>query len=684
MQIRFNIEYHTKWGECLFLHYADLKEKMTPDGEGHWSIAIETSCLDDFSNYHYEVELHGRFERREWRHHSLENLNAEIKSGKKSHSEAIEINDFWQTIDRCAGTAIPVFSLRSRNSFGVGEFNDLKLMADWAAATGQKVLQLLPVNDTTMTGTWIDSYPYSANSIYALHPQFLNLTEAGVPADEDYIRLRDELNSLPAIDYERVNSEKDRLMRESFKATGRSVCATKKYKAFVAENSHWLLPYAAFRILTARFGTADFSKWEDWSKYDQSAVEDLLKKEKQECNYHCFIQYHLHCQLTEARNYAHSRGVYLKGDLPIGISPTSADAWASPELFHLDSQAGAPPDAFATKGQNWGLPTYNWERMEKDGYAWWKSRMKNMEEYFDLFRIDHILGFFRIWEIPKGASSGLLGHFSPALPYSADYLRDLGFTIPEWQPVPESENVLFIADPRTKDYWHPRIAAHDTEAYKVMDDWHKNEYNRLYDDFFYHRHNGFWKESAMKKLPGLLAGTEMLACGEDLGMIPDCVPEVMRDLFILSLEIQRMPKSSSDTFADVWRYPYMSVCSTSTHDMTPLRAWWKENRDMTNRFYHEVLQENGDAPENCSGRICHKIVKMHTDSPSVLAILPLQDWMSIDEGLRNPDPDSERINDPAVSPHYWRYRMHITLEELLSSSDFNSEVLRLLKESGRA
>ncbi len=682
MHIHFTINYRTLWGENLFLHYGqDGKAGMryVPGSDGTWEVLIENADVRDFSHYHYEVEKDGRFKRREWLYHSI----TETPAGTDG-SGRMEVHDSWQMMPRCAGTAVPVFSLRSRDSFGIGEFNDLKKLVDWAASTGQKVLQLLPVNDTTMTGTWTDSYPYSANSIYALHPQFVHLPDAGVEQDGEYIRLRESLNALPAVDYERVNAEKDRLMRKAFASEWRKTCTTKAYRQFFSDNSHWLLPYAAFRILTARYGTADFREWGEYSAYDPAKADTLLKKEKHEFSYCCFVQYHLHRQLSSARDYAHSHGVYLKGDLPIGISPTSADAWASPELFHLDSQAGAPPDAFAEKGQNWGLPTYNWERMARDGYSWWKSRMKNMEQYFDAFRIDHILGFFRIWEIPCGASSGLLGHFSPALPYTTEYLRGMGFSLPDSGPaVPETENALFVADPHLYGHWHPRIAAQETEAYRALEQDMKDRYNALYDDFFYRRHNGFWKDSAMKKLPELLSSTQMQACGEDLGMIPDCVPEVMADLHILSLEIQRMPKLAHETFADVRRYPYLSVCSTSTHDMNPLRAWWKEDRSLTGKFYHEVLGENGEAPQECEPWICRKVVKMHLDSPSLLAILPLQDWLAIDGKLRNPDPDSERINDPSDNPHYWRYRMHLTLEELLEATGLNTAIRGMAETSGR-
>ena len=573
------------------------------------------------------------------------------------------------------GVAIPVFSLKSEESFGVGEFKDLKKLADWAAKTGQSVIQVLPINDTTMTRTWTDSYPYNANSTFALHPQFISLPEAGVKVNKEYKALQKELNSLPKIDYERVNNEKTRLLQEAFKAIGPEVLESDGYKAFFNANEHWLIPYAAFCVLRDLNCTPEFGKWTELSKYSRSGVEAFRKVHGEKMDFYCWEQYCLDVQLKDAVEYAHSKGIAIKGDLPIGISRTSADAWQYPELFNLDSQAGAPPDAFSEDGQNWGLPTYNWEEMAKDGYGWWKARLRKMSEYFDAFRIDHILGFFRIWEIPLGIKSGLLGHFNPALPYSADELRSKGF---------DPNTKLFVPDPHKPGWYHPRISSQNTDDFHALNDYYKGVYNDLYNDFFYCRHNGFWKEAAMKKLPALLDSTKMLACGEDLGMIPACVPEVMDELHILSLEVQRMPKSPEDTFGDPSTYPYLSVCTTGSHDTSSLRAWWEEDREMTEKYYHEMLHCEGQAPYYCEPWICERIITQHLDSPSMLCILPLQDWLSVDGAVRyQGNPEDERINVPANPRHYWRWRMHLTLEELLASESLNSHLKDMVVASGR-
>lgn len=706
MKLITRVEYYTRWGEELFLRAYGSLFPMKYGPGSVWT--AEMDGLEPGRNVEYRYELHygGLCRRTEWKSHCVlmpqECAGGEVVAEDSWNDVPQELplqsSPFRDGVYRScpghlwkgAGTAVPVFSLRSESSFGVGEFHDLKLLVDWAAATGQKIIQLLPVNDTTMTGTKEDSYPYNANSSFALHPQFMYLPEAGVEEDGEYLRLRTELNSLPAVDYERVNREKHRMLRKAFERKGAGTMRTKAYRAFVSENEDWLMPYAAFCVLRDEFGTADFSLWKtdgmDFSVYDKAAVDKYVSGHRKEAGYYCYIQYHLYLQLSEARDYARSKGIVFKGDLPIGVSRTSADAWVNRHLFNLDSQAGAPPDSFSADGQNWGFPTYNWDEMAKDGYAWWRSRLRTMSRYFDAFRIDHILGFFRIWEIPVPEKSGLMGHFSPALPYSAGELAQMGFE-PEAvrkSPSPErSADVLFIEDPHRKGWWYPRIAAHSTSAYSGLNDCMKQVFNRLYDDFFYHRHNAFWKESAMRKLPALLSETGMLACGEDLGMIPGCVPEVMSEYHILSLEIQRMPKSAGQAFADTAHYPYYSVCTTSTHDMNPLRAWWNEDRQVTERFWHEVLHGTGETPRDCTPEICENIVRMHLYSPSMLTVLPLQDWLSVDGALRFPDPEAERINVPAIPRYYWRYRMHLTLENLLSQDGFNSRIREMIAASGR-
>ncbi len=682
MKAKFTIEYKTEWGESLSLVAGGKKYPMKWNEGGLWSAEIDPCPKALLQKYGYELIRDGLVARQEWSSHSRKPGRGETEfrdswidppagaNFLRAHSNAA----FDRPGYRGAGTAIPVFSLRSEEDFGVGEFYDLKKMADWAARTGQGVLQLLPINDTTMTRDWMDSYPYNANSTFALHPQFLNLPAAGVRQTAAYKKLQAELNALPKIDYVRVNEAKTRLLKGVYEgATGRKVLESEEYKAFVKANEDWLLPYAVFCALRDEFGTPDFKQWGQWAVYSPKKAKAYRAQHPDQVGFACFQQYHLDKQLKETCAYARAKGVVFKGDLPIGISPTSVDAWCHPELFNMDSQAGAPPDAFAEDGQNWGFPTYNWDEMAKDGYAWWKSRLGKMAEYFDAFRIDHILGFFRIWEIPQPEKSGLMGHFSPALPFAQGEIEAQGLPLD-----------LFLQDPHRPGRWHPRINGRKTEAYACLDEGRRQAFDRMYDDFFYRRHNHYWKQQALRKLPELLGSTGMLACGEDLGMIPACVPEVMDAQRILSLEIQRMPKNPEQTFAIPAQYPYLSVCTTSTHDMTPLRAWWEEEDPLLiQRYFREVLGQNGPVPAALTPELSEQIVRQHLDSPAMFTILPLQDWLAIDGTLRYANPREERINVPAICPWYWRYRMHLTLESLLSQDAFNDKVLSLVRGSGR-
>lgn len=664
---------------------------------------------------------------------------------------------FFNNVWRGTGVAIPVFSLRSKKSFGTGEFNDIMLLVDWAKKTGIKLIQLLPVNDTTDTNTWRDSYPYNAISAFALHLLYLNLESVARKQDAAILKeaeeKRKELNDLPEVDYERVLLNKWKLVRQLYKAHKEVFFEEEGYKIFFEDNKEWLVPFAAFCYLRDKNKTADFTQWKQHSVFDKAAIDKLSNttaKHFDEIGIHYFIQYHLHIQLKTATDYAHKNNVIVKGDIPIGVNRHSCDAWMEPALFHMDLQAGAPPDDFAVKGQNWGFPTYNWERMQQDNFEWWHKRFRQMSNYFDAFRIDHILGFFRIWSIPLHAVEGLMGHFEPAIPvhmnefarrgitfeygrFCHPYINDavlielLGekkellktflisnsdgtYTLKEnfsTQRKVEAwfsrlditeENVLLQSSLYTlianvllldagdaeRQQFHFRIDIENTISFKHLDPHTQYLLKELYIDYFYRRQDDFWADQALHKLPGLKKSTNMLICGEDLGMVPGCVPEIMRQLGILSLEIQRMPKQAGVMFFNPANAPYTSVITPSTHDMSTVRSWWEENREKTQYFFNHEMQHPGTAPYFCEPWIVKTIIIQHLYSPAMWSIFQLQDLMGIDSKLRRKDPVEERINVPSIPRYYWRYRMHLPLEQLLNETDFNNEVLSYIRLSGRA
>ncbi len=583
-----------------------------------------------------------------------------------------------------AGVAVPVFSLKSSSNFGIGEFLDLKLLADWCNKVGLKMIQILPINDTRTDGSWDNSYPYKAISTKALHPIYLNLDKMGQlddKSDREYFKQQKEiLNAKDYVDYPEVMKVKEAYFKKIFHQTWNDIKEKEDYKVFFNENKDWLVPYASF------CNQRDY-------KSTRQQVESQSSMSVSEFSY--FLQYHLDKQLKETIDYLHEKGIALKGDIPIGIGRDSVDALANPELFNLDCQAGAPPDAFATEGQNWGFPTYNWVAMAKDDYRWWRERLTHMSRYFDAYRIDHILGFFRIWEIPIEYSQGTMGHFSPALPLeigNGKRVRETGTgngygerdtSLLLSDSVTQRLGDLFLKDKHDSNKFHPRINMHLTQTYNELDETQKETLNKIYDDYFYHRNEALWKAEALKKLPKIIEASDMLVCGEDLGMVPACVPEVMQQLNILSLEVQRMPKKFGATFVNPKENPYLSVDTTSTHDTSTLRGWWEENGELTNRFYREMLGHHEGAPYFAEPWVCKEIIKQHMESSSMWVIIPIQDYIAMDGDFRWDQTQREQINIPANPHHHWCYKMYQSIEELIERNYLNDMISDIIKESGR-
>jgi 4-alpha-glucanotransferase len=658
---------------------------------------------------------------------------------------------------RGAGVAIPVFGLRSNNSLGVGEFTDIKLLVDWVKSTGLKLIQILPVNDTTATHTWTDSYPYAAISAFALHPMYLNLSQATDEANKHLLDAvaddQTRLNKLDTLDYVAVNKLKWSVIRQLYPLQKDALFASSEYQQFFDANKHWLIPYAGFCYFRDKYNTPDFNQWPSHKTYNAGEVEALLQPSSRTYNdvaIYFFVQYHLYAQLKQATQYAHDNGVIVKGDIPIGIYRYGADAWQHPELYHMDVQAGAPPDDFAVTGQNWSFPTYNWEKMREDGFAWWKQRFEEMSNYFDAFRIDHILGFFRIWSIPYESVEGIMGHFEPAIPvyknefnergiwfdykrYCRPYISDqvvnemfgeqqhyvkhtfLDYNgVDQYQLKPDfstqrqienyfswqednehnhwlkkqlfhlvSNVILFEVEGSEGKQFHFRFGMQETSSFKGLDAGTQYQLNELYLDYFFKRQDNFWMHEAMQKLPALKRETNMLVCGEDLGLVPASVPEVIKQLGILSLEIQRMPKDPKREFFHPADAPYLSVITPSTHDLSTIRGWWEEDRERTQRFFNDELGQWGDALYFCDAWINEAIVVQHLYSPAMWSIFQLQDILGIDVNIRRPNPHEERINVPGNPKHYWKYRMHLSLEDLANATEFNEKLAGLVRASGR-
>ncbi len=728
----------------------------------YWSLTIDSDQLHDEIRYKYVIVSLETNEIVTWDQQADRIVllprpdNSEVQIFLNDEGFSYPVGEF-----KGAGVAVPIFSLRTEDGFGVGEFNDMKKLVDWCVITGLKMIQVLPINETVATHSWLDSYPYKSISVMALHPMYLHLPAMGVLKDKDkaaeFDNLKAYLNALSHVDYVAMFSAKARYFKLIFDQNWEQVRKRKDYQKFFNENEGWLKPYAAFCYLRDQYKTSNFREWNEFASYDPDKIDTLCDPANsfhEHIAVHYFIQYHLDKQLREVIAYAHANGISVKGDIPIGISPNSIEAWSEPAYFNLNGQAGAPPDDFAVMGQNWGFPTYNWDEMAKDGYGWWKKRLGMMEKYFDAYRIDHILGFFRIWEIPQHALHGLLGYFKPGLPLTASELEDWGIWFDEERYVkpyirghflheffgdfeeevrknylnevdfgvfelkeafntqrkiynhftPNGQTsdidgktlvirdglmglldeVLFVKDPYSASpKYHPRIAFHFTYAYRELDAYTKDRLNDLYIHYFYRRHDEFWKWHAMNKLPAIVEASNMLVCGEDLGMVPDGVPEVMARLNILSLEVQRMPKNPKVEFGHPADSPYLSVCTTSTHDMSTIRGWWEEDKEKIARFYHKILGHNDLPPFFAEPWVCREIVNQHMHAPAMWVVLPIQDLIAMDGSLRWDQTDKERINVPSDPENKWRYRMILSLDELLNADSFNQDLRSMVHLSGR-
>ena len=720
---------------------------MEPLGCAEWQLSVNVDAILLPLEFKYVIvddETHALVAWEEGDNRSLEGMlppeQTAIPDGSVLvvYGEGLRVKeDTW----RAAGVAVPVFSLRSSRSCGVGDFGDLRLLVDWAVATGMKIIQILPVNDTTLSRSWSDSYPYNIVSAFALHPQYLDLQALGPLRDKKrmtaFMRQQRELNALSYTDYEAVQRVKSDYVRAVFEERGQQTLDSKEFKQWFEDNQEWLVPYA------------------EWlSNNSLISHPSPLTSHPSPLTSIYFIQYHLHLQLKAAADYARQNGVCLKGDVPIGVNRNSVETATHPDFFCLDASTGAPPDNFSPNGQNWGFPTYRWsEGVKADSersplVEWFHRRMRWMEQYFDAIRIDHVLGFFRIWEIPDDAVFGLMGHFSPALPmtqgeieyFGLPFRKDLftrpfindrvlqrlfGLHVPyvrEHFLIPRSyglydlkseydtqqkvrqafdgkgdenslwirdglyrlvSNVLFLEDPRQSEMYHPRIGAWLEPVYEALTAEEKDAYMRLYNNYFYQRHNFFWGDTAMRRLSEVFGHTSMLCCAEDLGMLPECVQPVLDHLRILTLEIQSLPKQSGFEFTHLDGNPYRSVATISTHDMSPLRLWWEESPERTQRYYVSMLQKQGRAPEHLPAHLAEEIIARHLYCPSMLCILSLQDWLAMDSELRSKNPREERVNVPSDPYNRWKYRMHLTIEDLLAATKYNNKVRTMITRSKR-
>ena len=679
---------------------------------------------------------------------SGDNRSQELTPEKNVRYQWNQFVDFGAFAWKGTGVNVQLSSLRTAKSWGVGDFSDLHILTDWCAEAGIRMIQLLPINDTTATFTQKDSYPYSAVSAFAQHPIFLDVQTVAkkykckIPTS--LTKERAILEQATTLEYERVMRLKETLMRMVFSQQKEQFQKEGAFIDFFNDHKHWLVPYAVFCVLRDRHQSADCSSWEIGSEYADEQVAQWIQPEGllyEEVCYYYFIQYHLHLQLSKAVSHAHKKGIIIKGDLPIGVGRHSVETWMYPNLFHMDKQAGAPPDAFTRKGQNWSFPTYNWDAMQLDGYAWWRQRLQHMSHYFDATRIDHVLGFFRIWSIPLSSIEGITGVFEPTHPISEETFRQSGIAFnhhrlcdpyitdgvlqdlfgtdatvirehfldgnrfketcntqramdayitahPQLQVFRQRlfdliTDLILIPDTQQPGAYHFRIDMQHTVSFRNLPADQQQALDRLYVDYFYHRPNDLWYKTAQSKLDAIQQSSDMMICAEDLGMVPDMVEGVLDGRQMLSLQVQRMPKRASQAFSLPAEAPYLTVVTPSTHDMSTIRQWWEDDAGTTSQFFRDILHQSGNPPFYGEPWICRDIIRQHLESPAMWAVFLLQDFLSMDASLRRENPHEERINNPADPDHYWNYRVHLSLESLMTAKAFNQDLVQLIHDAGR-
>ncbi|MGL1891012.1 MAG: 4-alpha-glucanotransferase [Spirochaetaceae bacterium] len=636
------------------------------------------------------------------------------------------------------GAAIPVSSIRSEKSCGIGEFTDLKLFGDWCKNSGLDLIQLLPVNDTGS-----ESSPYSALSAFALHPIYIRISS--LPESKlykkDMEKISKKWNSKPSVNFNGILKDKMSLLKKIYKENIETIKKSKKIKTW-EKNNRWIKCYAVFSFLKEKNKNIS---WEDWKKFQNPTSKDMEKlyvDNQDKVLFYSWVQYYLEKQLTEASKYLQEIGINLKGDIPILMNVDSADVWESREIFNTTNRAGAPPDMFSANGQNWGFPTYSWKSMEKDNYKWWKDRLKQAAKFYHVYRIDHVLGFFRIWTIPEQYNSGSMGYYSPNNFLSLEDLTNIGIDGSRltWLTKPHvpghelreslglesneaikhmlsqigAEDLYLFNDEITSENDIYNLECISDEAKDKMSHFFRNitlikiDSNNYIPTWFYYNSRAYhtlsdfekhllgellnsktnssmdlWKIQGSKLLKFMKESENMLVCAEDLGTIPQCVPEVLTELGILGLHVTRWSKRYNDygePFMKPEEYNYLSVSTPAVHDSTTVRQWWTEfNKDEISGALN-LSERLGDeaTPEQIS-----KMYEALLKTTSQIAMFQFQDLLALDGKLRRKDMDKERINVPGTVTEYnWSYRMDFTIEELILNSSFTNKVQELLSKRG--
>lgn len=650
---------------------------------------------------------------------------------------------------KVTGILVSLSSLRTSKSTGCGEFSDLVPLAEWCRDTGQQIIQLLPVQDT---GT--QSSPYSALSAFALHPIYIRVSETeeyrNAPAeisrriDSRLKEIKERYDGAVRFDYNGLLKEKMSLLRELYGVTDAASVRSKDLTAFVRSH-RWVRSYAVYRVLKERSDGAPWMNWSEHRDVDSDRIEALYKSRSlsNDIDFYVWLQMTAEEQFSTAGAAVSKLGIALKGDIPILMNEDSVDVWAERDIFTTASRAGAPPDMFSDLGQNWDFPVYNWEALERRDYDWWKLRLKEASRFYHAYRIDHVLGFFRIWTIPERNFSGIPGYFWPQAGFTRDELHALGF---------DDGRIKWLREPHVQgswlrgllgERWHEtagnlfsRIGDEDLYLFSdaVMGEtditgsnlpdvaigtvlqWYRDRallelpngmftqswtfrecsrYQALYD----HERNVFealvhragekseelWEKHGTKLLTFMKESTDMLTCAEDLGVIPPSVPRTLADMGILGLRIPRWARewgAPGEPLISLEDYPEMTVTAPSVHDTSTLREWW--TREKGKELLWELLYPGEVCPESYDAHTAERVVSGFSRTQSMILVFQIQDLLALSNAYRLPNEEDERINIPGTYNDFnWTYRIPIPLETLISDEKIAETIRQIIRSRAK-
>jgi 4-alpha-glucanotransferase len=593
-------------------------------------------------------------------------------------------SDKWNRIGRQkrAGVLVPLFSVYSKNSVGIGEFSDLKLLVNWAEETGNSIIQLLPMNEVGSLFC-----PYDSMSAFALEPSYLCLDNIPSQKNKQFSdNIRAARKDFPAgkdhVDYS-VKERKVTILRELFlqgddKGSG-------DFARFMGENSYWLQDFALFKALKVFHQGKAWFDWKDEFKYrDKGSLENFRAKHEKEIVFQMWMQWQLYLQFKDALAYAEKKGILIKGDLPILVSRDSADVWQHPEFFRLEYAAGAPPDMYCAKGQRWGMPTYNWEQINADGFRYISEKLRYAENFYDILRIDHVVGIFRVWSIPYGEAlenQGLNGSFDPQDesrwgPQGRDILTKM---LNNTRMLLCAEDLGVIPRVCTDTLRELGIPGNDVQRW--VKDWDV-------------RHD-FLRPEEYRSLSVAMLSTHDTTNWPawwqyEAGTVDEAL--FIRKCNERGIDYNRVrPQLFDPKLSAHGRLRWLDSIDSVDKFVYILGKRYEEVRDFVDMYLNTFREKDllwkhfgfrGEEKEKCDSVIAKSALEISLKSNAVFCINVIFDLLFLGDALKG-DPYKYRINVPGtISKENWSLTLPISLEELLKE-DINKDIRKLVSSSGR-